>query len=693
MISAFVQDAKRFVPRNRYAIDQFPLQTYFSCLMFLPRRSIIREYFLQDIPWMERVSEQDDEWDACLQTSEGHSDAVVDVAVSHDGKILATGSKDTTVKLWDATSGHAISTLEGHSDYITTVAFSSDGRMVASASADRTVRLWDIASGETCSIFKSHSFWVHAVVFSPDDTLLGIASTDDTTGLWNIRTGVRVCGMLEVHSNWCNAVAFSPDGNLVATASSNKTLKLWIAATGITCNTFDCSENVDSVDFSPDGKFIAFNSDYAEIQIWNIEKDSWLTTLECAPGGAKTIAFSPNGKLLASAGSGVGTIEIWDASNGELLNVLLGHSGSVRKVAFAPTGEFISSASYDNTVRLWDTARCATRGKLEESLMDVISVSCDSRLVATASEDRVIKVVDSTTGTVRDVGEHHSGYVTAVTISGDGSLIASASTDATIKLWDTRYDSYSTLEGHSKQVKALAFSPDGKFIASASLDHAVRMWNVARKSMHWTLDGHNDLVTAVAFSPDSGLVVAGSQKGKITISTVLTGDTESTLWKEHARVDAVSFSPDGQILAALFDSRTVRLWHVSSQSMDGQIDLSFDTKLRSKRVVHAISFSGEILHLETRFGYHLFSLHSIYKPSKTATAPTQTPMKILSRTSNLFSIDDDWIYSHGKRLLWLPTEFRPRRCTIRKDTVFIICRSGRFCILKFDQATLPWGIP
>ncbi|KAK6810873.1 hypothetical protein RU639_013594 [Aspergillus parasiticus] len=296
-ISDFLYDAKRFALQNTYIAGIAPLQLYSSGLVFAPAQSIVKQTFFSEIGrQIQRLPVLEDSWSPNLQTLEGHSDSVISVAFSPDGRTLASGSDDATIKLWDTMTGTERQTLEGHSDSVNSVAFSPDGRTLASGSGDDTIKLWDTMTGTERQTLKGHSDSVNSVAFSPDGRTLASGSDDDTIKLWDTMTGTER-QTLEGQSGFVISVAFSPDGRTLASGSRD-TIKLWDTMTGTERQTLKGhSDSVISVAFSPDGRTLASGSRDDTIKLWDTMTGTERQTLKGHSSTAPAVLNELNSNL------------------------------------------------------------------------------------------------------------------------------------------------------------------------------------------------------------------------------------------------------------------------------------------------------------------------------------------------------------------------------------------------------------
>ncbi|MEG3848573.1 protein kinase [Microcoleus sp. herbarium19] len=280
-----------------------------------------------------------------------HSDAVGSVAFSPDGLMLASGSKDKTIQIWDLATGKSIRTFPGDSSTIWSVAFDSNGTKLATGTGFWRVMLWDLKTGQATRTLD-HTASVWSVALSPDGKLIASGSGDKTTKISDATNGSLIYNLPD-HTDFVYSVAFTPDGKSLVSASKDKKITIVDVETGKLLKTIEGhGDQVRSVAVSPDGKTIVSGSYDESIKIWNLDTGDLIRSIKGHSDDVVSVAISPDGKFIAS-GSKDKTIKVWDLATGELLNTLTGHTDEVYVVTFSPDGKTIASGSKDNTIKLW----------------------------------------------------------------------------------------------------------------------------------------------------------------------------------------------------------------------------------------------------------------------------------------------------------------------------------------------------
>ena len=280
-----------------------------------------------------------------------HTAEVLSVSFSPDGTLLASGSWDGTVKLWDVATQQSFTTLDEHTSGVLSVSFSRDGALLASGSHDRTVRLWDVATQQSFTTLDEHTGEVSSVSFSRDGALLASGSWDGTVKLWDIATQQDIATL--PHRAEVLSVSFSHDGMLLASGLWDGTVELWDVATRQNIATLPHRAGVLSVSFSRDGALLASGSHDRTVKLWDVATRQNIATLPHR-AGVLSVSFSRDGALLAS-GSADGTVKLWDVTM-RINFTTLWHTSPVSSVSFSRDGMLLASGTGEGTVELWDSS-------------------------------------------------------------------------------------------------------------------------------------------------------------------------------------------------------------------------------------------------------------------------------------------------------------------------------------------------
>jgi WD40 repeat protein len=352
------------------------------------------------------------------------------------------------VRIWDLTTNQEERTLRGQNGTTYWPVFNPDGSRLATPCSDGTIRIWDVTINPEAPFFKAYAAGALTVAFSPDESRLASAANDrKTVEVWNATTG-QLLHTLQGHTGRVCKVTFSPDGRRLASASEDKTARVWDTATGQLLRTFTGhTSEVASVAFSPNGERIASASGHwtgqdkpGEVLIWSASTGQVALALKAHSRGIhwKALAFSPDGARLAT-GSYDQTIKIWDTATGQLLRTLEGHTYVISSVAFSPDGRLLASSSRDKTVKIWDTTRgreIRNLGGHPETVNDA-KFSPDGTRIFSSDGGFAVKVWDVESG-LEAFSTRYTGSISSLALSPDGTRLAGAATDGTLMIWNAR---------------------------------------------------------------------------------------------------------------------------------------------------------------------------------------------------------------------------------------------------------------
>lgn len=288
-------------------------------------------------------------------TLRGHENLVYKMALSPDGRMLASPSEDRTVRIWDINTGKLLRTLKGHKSPIRCVAWSPDNQVLASGYDDYTIRLWNPEIGKLLRILKGHTDKITSIAWSPDRNILASCSGDYTIRLWNAGTG-KTFKILKGHRSYVASVAWSPDGRTLCSGSRGGTVRLWNAKTGKEFRAFDVPDRVNCVTWSPDGQHIASGLEDKTVRILNHETGQQTNILEAHTDSVESVSFFNNGHLLWSL-SRYGKVVIWRTDTWTEVSRmnLKGENYILCNLVFHPTLHFMAVASeYMNEINIWE---------------------------------------------------------------------------------------------------------------------------------------------------------------------------------------------------------------------------------------------------------------------------------------------------------------------------------------------------
>lgn len=537
----------------------------------------------------------------CLRP-QSHRGIVQSVCFSPNGTLVASGSIDGTVRMWDPWTGRLIRTLTiAGRPWVLSVSFSPDGTLLACGAADGKVYVWDTSAEQVVGTpFCKHNGGVRSICFSPDGRLIAGGGHDGMVLLWDARTGRRVGAMQDARMGMVLSTCFSPNSALLASGSSDGTVRLWDVADGRPVE-LPCARHqgwVWSVHFGScqETPLLASGSADGTVRLWDVATRSVLQDLVAGSiGSVHTVCVSPGGETLATS-SADGGARLWDVRTGRMIgNPLVGPEQIEGPACFGPDGTLLAVGCAD-AICLWDVSIGQMVGKPlggYRSSIESTGFSADGALLAGSSSDGMVWLWDAKTGCrIRKPFKGHRGRIRSISFSRAGTLLASGSDDGTVRVWDVEKGRCAgkPIRVGGGRVKSVGFNQEGDLLASGSEDGMVRLWNPRAGQLvgEPLLGGHGGVRT-VCFSPNDALIACSA-------------DNEIRLWDVWSRRQtgllragygelllSLCFSTDGTLLASGSDDGTLRLWDVAS----GLPTIVCEPSMGSRNRIRCVCFSPD----------------------------------------------------------------------------------------------------
>jgi WD40 repeat protein/serine/threonine protein kinase len=563
----------------------------------------------------------------------GHTDQVRAVVLNPDKTLLASGSRNSEVIIWDMATRQPLHHLEGHTGRVNAIAFNAAGTLMASTGFDGQVLVWDTESWTqrhrlTWTEDTGGNGW--SLAFSADGATIALGDSSGQVILWDADTGDQSTMLTAAEDDPIYSIAYSPDGTMLATGGGDNRVTLWDTSTLEPLEVFTDHTNwILDLAFSPDGRLLASSSADKNIRFWDTVTLEGIGGLTGHENGVRSILFTNNGLTLISADlNGVVRVnDLSDRQNTFAINspekiaiwsidlldnnlIIGGETDSmfivslanqptfpfnriagttddvINRVAFSPDGTQVATGGNPNdfTISLWNL-ETGEQDIIEEHQSLVNDLVWEGNRVISVDFDGRVVIWEN--GTIRTFETEEP----ILSVAAHGDTLALGDSQGNISIWNISEaeENIATIAAHENLVLTLDFSPDGSQLVSGSRDATLKLWDVANQTaIGATWAGHSDDVLTVTFSPDGQYVASGSRDNTVIIWEVATGQPIDTPLIGHQNwVTDLSYSPDGKILVSSSTDNTLRMWDVQSLRQLG-LPLRGDSNF-----VNSVDFSAD----------------------------------------------------------------------------------------------------
>ncbi len=496
-----------------------------------------------------------------LQRIHAHFDRVSSVATSPDGAWVAlANARLNDIQIWAWQKPVLVRTLQGHTRGVRALAISADGRFLASASTDRSVRLWNLQDGTFLRSLGPHNMVASSVALSKDGETAFTAAWDGLIRVWKTSDGTLI-RTLQGHTREITSLSLSEDNSLLLSASVDQSARLWKLSDGTLQRTIQTTTPLYAVALHPDLSVLATGGWNGQIQIWKTSDGSLQRSLDAHSGNIRSLRFDPQGQTLVSA-SYDRSVRVWRHIDGVLLQTLRPRNQYTTSLAFLPQHNALVTAGSDGNADIWSfqPAPTPTTLDLQSGSLLAIALSNDQRLAATATADNKVRLWDRSQNTLLHTLSDATEPINAIALSPDQRFLAAASASR-VYLWQTSDGRLlRSFLGQRDQVSALSFRPDSNVLAVASWDGSVRLWDWRSGLNQRTLLTDNSRALSIAWSLNGERLVAGLFNQKILVWEATTGKRLRALEGHTGGVTHLLFSRDGlRLYSASYDA-TVRIW-------------------------------------------------------------------------------------------------------------------------------------